>query len=113
MNEDFELPTKRQKIGSVEYHHIDAFRILKRTTNIVNSIEPTISIIQLKELILNNQYLNEHAKRSLFEYIDVCYIANMSFNTLLVVYELIEKHECKIELFGIMNSEYQHEQHDW
>jgi len=64
---------------------------------------------KLKELIINNQYLNEHVKRLLFEYMDnkeVHSILNITFEELLLsVYDFIEKNENKEELYKIMNEE--------
>jgi len=64
---------------------------------------------QLKELIINNQYLDEHVKRLLFEYIDnkeVHTILNITFEELLLsVYDFIEKNENNNELYKIMNEE--------
>jgi len=63
----------------------------------------------LKELIIDNQYLHEHVKRLLFEYMEnkeVHSILNITFEELLVsVYDFIEKNENKEELFKIMNNE--------
>src|SRR3989339_1169288 len=72
-------------------------------------MKPTIQMTQLKDLIINNQYLNEHVKRLLFEYMDnkeVHSILNITFEELLVsVYDFIEKNENKEELYKIMNNE--------
>jgi len=82
---------------------------VSNSINYITSIKPSIQIEQLKELIINNQYLNEHVKRLLFEYIDneeVHSILNITFEELLLsVYDFIEKNENKEELFKIMNDE--------
>jgi len=82
---------------------------VSNSINYITSIKPSIQIEQLKELIFNNQYLNEHVKRLLFEYIDnkeVHTILNITFEELLLsVYDFIEKNENKEELYKIMNDE--------
>jgi len=82
---------------------------ISKSINYITSIKPSIQIEQLKELIINNSYLNEHVKRLLFEYIDnkeVHSILNITFEELLLsVYDFIEKNENKEELFKIMNDE--------
>jgi len=82
---------------------------VSNSINYITSIKPSIQIEQLKELIINNQYLNEQTKRLLFEYIDtkeVHTILNITFEELLLsVYNFIEKNENKEELFKIMNDE--------
>jgi len=82
---------------------------VSNSINYITSIKPSIQIEQLKELIINNQYLDEHVKRLLFEYIDikeVHSILNITFEELLLsVYDFIEKNENKEELFKIMNDE--------
>ena len=73
------------------------------------SIKPTIHMDQLKDLIINNQHLNERTKQLLFEYMDnkeVHSILNITFEELLLsVYDFIEKNENKEELYKIMNEE--------
>jgi len=75
----------------------------------ITSIKPSIQMEQLKELIITNQYLDEHVKRLLFECIDgkeVHTILNITFEELLLsVYDFIERNENKEELFKIMNDE--------
>jgi len=82
---------------------------VSKSINYITSIKPTIQITQLKDLIINNQYLDEHVKSLLFEYIDnkeVHTILNITFEELLLsVYDFIERNENKEELYGIMNVE--------
>ena len=82
---------------------------VSKSINYITSIKPTIQINQLKELIINNQYLNEHVKRLLFEYMDnkeIHTILNITFEELLLsVYDFIELNENKEELYKIMNEE--------
>jgi len=92
---------------SVHNHSIQE-GVLK-SINYITSIKPSIKNEQLKELIINNKYLNEDVKRLLFEYMDnkeVHSILNITFEELLLsVYDFIEKNENKEELFKIMNDE--------
>jgi len=82
---------------------------VSKSINYITSIKPTIQMVQLKDLIINNQILEERVKRLLFEYIDndeVHTILNITFEELLLsVYDFIEKNENKEELFRIMNDE--------
>jgi len=82
---------------------------VSKSINYITSIQPSIQMDQLKDLIINNQYLDEHVKRLLFEYIDnkeVHTILNITFEELLLsVYNFIEKNENKEELYKIMNEE--------
>jgi len=80
-----------------------------KSVNYITSIKPSIQNDQLKELIINNQHLDEHVKRLLIEYMDnkeVHSILNITFEELLLsVYDFIERNENKEELFKIMNVE--------
>src|SRR3989339_568156 len=82
---------------------------VSKSINYITSIKPTIQNTQLKDLIINNQYLDEHIKRLLFEYMDnkeVHTILNITFEELLLsVYDFIEKNENKEEIYKIMNVE--------
>jgi len=82
---------------------------ISKSINYITSIKPYIQIEQLKELIINNPYLDEHVKRLLFEYMDikeVHTILNITFEELLLsVYDFIERNENKEELYKIMNDE--------
>jgi len=82
---------------------------VSKSINYITSIKPSIQVEQLKELIINNPYLDENIKRLLFEYVDnkeVHSILNITFEELLLsVYDFIEKNENKEELFKIMNDE--------
>ena len=82
---------------------------VSKSINYITSIQPSIQMDQLKDLIINNQYLDEHVKRLLFEYMDnkeVHTILNITFEELLLsVYDFIEKNENKEELYKIMNEE--------
>ena len=82
---------------------------VSKSINYITSIKPTIQITQLKDLIINNQYLDEHVKSLLFEYIDnkeVHSVLNITFEELLLcVYNFIKRNENKEELYKIMNEE--------
>jgi len=82
---------------------------VSKSINYITSIKPTIKMEKLKELIINNQYLNEHVKRLLFEYMDnkeVHTILNITFEELLLsVYDFIERNENKEDIYKIMNEE--------
>ena len=82
---------------------------VSKSINYITSIKPTIQMEKLKELIINNQHLDEHVKSLLFEYMDnkeVHTILNITFEELLLsVYDFIEKNENKEELYKIMNVE--------
>ena len=92
---------------SVHNHTIQ--ECVMKSINYITSIRPTIKIEQLKELIINNKYLDEQIKRLLFEYIDnkeIHTILNITFEELLLsIYDFIEKNENKEELYKIMNVE--------
>jgi len=96
-----------QDTQSVHNHSIQEG--VSKSINYITSIKPSIQIEQLKEIIINNSYLNEHVKRLLFEYMDnkeVHSILNITFEELLLsVYDFIEKNENKEELYKIMNDE--------
>ena len=82
---------------------------VSKSINYITSIKPIIQNTQLKELIIENPYLEERVKCLLFEYIDnkeVHTILNITFEELLLsVYDFIEKNENKEELYKIMNVE--------
>ena len=92
---------------SVHNHSIQ--KGVQKSIEYIMSIKPTIQMKQLKELIINNQYLKERVKRILFEYMDskeIHSILHITFEELLLsVYDFIEKNENKKELFEIMNVE--------
>ena len=82
---------------------------VSNSINYIMSLKTNIKNEKLKKLIINNQYLDEHTKRLLFEYMDnkeVHSVLNITFEELLLyVYSFIERNENKEELYKIMNVE--------
>jgi hypothetical protein len=81
-------------------------------TNSINYImksKPIFNTETIKTAIINNTVLEEQTKQLLFEYMQnnsIHSILNITFEELLIsVYDFIEKHEHKEELFAILNKE--------
>ena len=90
---------------SVHNHNIQEG--IRNSIHYVMSKKP--SIINLRELILNNMFLDETCKSLLFEYMDdasIHSVLNITFEELLLsVYDFILKNEHKDELFKILSNE--------
>jgi hypothetical protein len=73
------------------------------------SIKPIYDMNNINEIIINNNFINNHTKTILFEYInckDVHSILNITFAELLInVLSFIDQHEAKQEIYKVLEQE--------
>ncbi len=82
---------------------------ITQSINYIMKSKPTLNKETLRSAIINNTILEELTKQLLFEYMQdnsIHSVLNITFEELLIsVYDFIEKHEHKEEIFAILNKE--------